>query len=53
MDKDILRLIEIVYWRNHDHCGGDFDKIKCKGEDFGECPDYQFCQLYKELMDKC
>ena len=51
MNKELLRLIEIVYWRDHNHCGADFDKDKCQGDDFGACPDFEFCQLYKTISE--
>lgn len=53
MSKEILKLIALAYWQNHNDCGADFDKDRCRGDDFGECPDFEFCQLYQDLIDKC
>lgn len=52
MYKELLELIAITFWQDHAHCDGDFDTVKCKGSDCGECPCYAFCQLYAKLKNQ-
>ena len=52
MNKELLELIAIIFWQDHDHCGSDFDAIKCKDGDYGECTYYTFCRIYTKLKNQ-
>lgn len=45
--RRLFELVQMAYWQGHEHCGGDFDVVRCK--DGLVCPDYAYCKLSGEL----